>query len=188
MALVNFSSSTTSTTTPMALCEDVEDHCRSSARRFMYNSIATEWARERAEDVQRNLDPKHPSFVKLSQVSGAFMLNPPRFCNEYLSKEDVIFILVNENEDPFTVRFSGRKFSVGWKAFSNDNNLVERDGLVFELVKPDKFQTYIIRTYGSSGVDGGLGLKNSGACKRPNISIIYALDIRSLTYVDPSTL
>ncbi|KAF6155545.1 hypothetical protein GIB67_004539 [Kingdonia uniflora] len=156
MALVDFSSSTTSTTTPMALCEVVEDHCESSARRFMYNSIATEWARERAEDVQRNLDPKHPSFLKPSQVSGAFILNPHRLCNEYLSKEDVIFTLVNENEVPFTVRLSGRKFGVGWKAFSNDNNLVERDALVFELVKPAKFQAYIIRAYGSSGVDGSL--------------------------------
>ncbi|KAF6150736.1 hypothetical protein GIB67_020819 [Kingdonia uniflora] len=156
MAVVDFSNNTTSTATPMALCEVVEDHCESSARRFMYNSIATEWARERAEDIQRNLDPKHPSFVKPTQVSGAFMLNPPRFCNEYLSKEDVIFILVKENEEPFTVRFSIRKFSVGWKAFFNDNNLVERDALVFELVKPAKFQAYIIRAYGSSGVDGGL--------------------------------
>ncbi|KAF6146670.1 hypothetical protein GIB67_008956 [Kingdonia uniflora] len=156
MALVDFSSSTTSTTTPMALCEVVEDHCESSTRRFRYNSITTVWARERTKDVQRNLDPKHPSFVKPSQVSGAFMLNLPRFCNEFLFKEDVIFTLVNENEVPFTVRFSGRKFSVRWKAFSNDNNLVERDALVFELVKPAKFQAYIIRAYGSSGVDGNL--------------------------------
>ncbi|KAF6146262.1 hypothetical protein GIB67_011734 [Kingdonia uniflora] len=73
------------------------------------------------------------------------MLNPPtRFCNEYLSKEDVIFTLVDENEEPFTVRFPGRKFSVGWKAFSTDINLVERDALVFGLVKPAKFQAYII--------------------------------------------
>ncbi|KAF6173060.1 hypothetical protein GIB67_038870, partial [Kingdonia uniflora] len=188
MALVDFLSSTTSTTIPMALCEAVEDHCESSTRRFMYFSMATEWAKERAEYVQRNLDPKHPNFVKPSQVSGTFMLSPPKFCNEYLSKEDVIFTLVNKNEEPFTVRFSGRKFRVGWKAFSNDNNLVERDALVFKLVKPAKFLAYIIRAYGSSGVDGGLGLKNSGACKKPNISRIYALDIRSSTYVHPSTL
>ncbi|KAF6136916.1 hypothetical protein GIB67_025750 [Kingdonia uniflora] len=96
----------------MALCEVVEDHYESPARRLMYSSIATEWARERAEDVQQNLDPKRPSFVKPSQVSGAFMLNPfTRFCNEYLSKKDVIFTLVDEKEEPFTIRFSGRKFS-----------------------------------------------------------------------------
>ncbi|KAF6176141.1 hypothetical protein GIB67_023432 [Kingdonia uniflora] len=112
----------------------------------MHNSIATEWARERAEDVQRKLDPKHPSFVKSlnpSQVSGAFMLNPPiRFCNEYLSKE--------------------MSFLLWWVKMKSHSRL--------------DFQVYIIRAYGSPGVDGGLGLENSGACKRPNISRIYASD------------
>ncbi|KAF6144036.1 hypothetical protein GIB67_017644 [Kingdonia uniflora] len=44
---------------------------------FVYSHMAKQCARERAEDIQRNLDPKHPSFAKsmvLSHVGGCFLL------------------------------------------------------------------------------------------------------------------
>ncbi|KAF5206135.1 B3 domain-containing protein [Thalictrum thalictroides] len=121
-------------------------------------------AKERAEEVQANLDPKFPSFVKNmlpSHVSGGFWLGlPTKFCSSHLPKEDVMMTLVDENQKEFSVKFLPRKtgLSGGWKGFSIAHKLVEKDVLVFQLIKDTKFQVYIIRAYGLGGIDGAVGV------------------------------
>ncbi|KAF6144170.1 hypothetical protein GIB67_004843 [Kingdonia uniflora] len=81
----------------------VADHAKSSvSKKEKDYDRAKTCARERAEEVQKNLDPKHPNFVKsmkVSHVGGCFMmsLHTP-FCNSYLPKKDIMITLVDENE------------------------------------------------------------------------------------------
>ncbi|PIA56423.1 hypothetical protein AQUCO_00700624v1 [Aquilegia coerulea] len=125
---------------------------------------AKQCAKERAEEVQANLDPGFPSFVKImlpSHVSGGFWLGlPTKFCISHLPKEDVMMTLIDENQEELLAKFLPRKngLSGGWKGFSIAHKLVEGDVLVFHLIKDTKFQVYIIRAYGLGGIDGVVGL------------------------------
>ncbi|KAF6176153.1 hypothetical protein GIB67_023444 [Kingdonia uniflora] len=150
------------------------DHNESSAREegFVDDERAKTCAREQAEEVQRSLDPKHPSFVKtlvkshVRKVSGGLWLwfhrqRPPKnFCNLHLPKEDVMITLVDESGETCPVKYGGTGFTTGWKSFSNTHNLAEGDALVFQLVKPAEFQVHIIRAYTSFRVNGGFTSQN----------------------------
>ncbi|KAF6154894.1 hypothetical protein GIB67_018331 [Kingdonia uniflora] len=139
-------------------------------------------ARERAEEIQRNLDPAHPSFVKSmvrSNVDSNFILGiPVEFCNLYLPKHNTTITLRDEDKEAFTTTFIFEHkgyLSAGWRGFSTCHKLVEGDSLIFELVMASTFQVYIIRAYTSSGGLWGLGLqslddhaKQSESWKRPN--------------------
>ncbi|KAF6154893.1 hypothetical protein GIB67_018330, partial [Kingdonia uniflora] len=132
-------------------------------------------AREQAEEVQRNLDPKHPSFVKSlvrSNVGSSFILSlPAEFCNLHLPKQNITVTLIDEDKETCTSNFIYKRkgLSAGWGGFSTSHNLAEGDVLVFQLVKPDEFQVYIRRAYGSSRVDRGLSLQNfDGPAKKSN--------------------
>ncbi|KAF6175567.1 hypothetical protein GIB67_003949 [Kingdonia uniflora] len=147
----------------------VADHAKSSVSKKEedYDRAKT-CARERAEEVQKNLDPEHPSFLKsmkASHVGGCFMMSlPTPFCNSYLPKKDIMITLVDENETTSIVRYVGKGFSgAGWRAFSTSHNLVVGDALVFQLVNPAEFQVFVIRAYSSSGFDWGFGLQYSDA-------------------------
>ncbi|PIA56424.1 hypothetical protein AQUCO_00700625v1 [Aquilegia coerulea] len=138
---------------------------------------ANQSAKERAEEVQANLDPEFPSFVKVmlpSHVSGGFWMGfPAKFCSSHLPKEDVMMTLVDENQEEFLARFLPRKtgLSSGWKGFSIAHKLVEGDVLVFHLIKDTKFQVYILRAYGLGGIDGVVGLLSLDShpkCTRQN--------------------
>ncbi|KAF6148261.1 hypothetical protein GIB67_012036 [Kingdonia uniflora] len=88
----------------------VADHAKSSVSKKEedYDRAKT-CARERAEEVQKNLDPKYPSFVKsmkASHVSNYFMMSlPTPFCNSYLAQKDIMITLVDENETTSIVRY-----------------------------------------------------------------------------------
>ncbi|KAF6160403.1 hypothetical protein GIB67_019172 [Kingdonia uniflora] len=172
--------------------EVVADHAESSqSNRALTNDSAKTNARVQAEEVQKSLDPKHPSFLKSvvkSHVSGCYhMYLPTKFCNSYLLENDYIITLVVENKAICTVQYMDEVFRGGWKAFSIGHNLVEGDSMVFHLVKRSEFQVYviraqiedvkfkvyIIRTDGSSGDIEGSGLcslnvkaKKNAPCKR----------------------
>ncbi|KAF6176892.1 hypothetical protein GIB67_030575 [Kingdonia uniflora] len=127
--------------------------------------------KKRAEEVQRNLDPKYPSIVRplcsYHVGSGTNQLQhlPPSFCNLYLSNQDITFTLVDEDMGDCKVKFkyASRRLGYGWRRFSNAHELVVRDAMVFHLVKPAEFKVYIIRAYSLSGVDKDFGLRDSEA-------------------------
>ncbi|KAF6144032.1 hypothetical protein GIB67_017640 [Kingdonia uniflora] len=151
-----------------------------SERALTDNDKIKKCARERAEEVQRMLDLKQPSFVKCmvrSHVSGRFWMSiPSEFRNSNLPKNDVMVTLVDENEKTWIVQsYVGKAFSAGWRLFSIDHNLVEGDFLVFQLVKPAIFKVYIIRAYNSLRADPSIGLQSSEAHeKRLSPRVLYA--------------
>ncbi|KAF9622504.1 hypothetical protein IFM89_031908, partial [Coptis chinensis] len=119
-------------------------------------------ALKRAQEVQVNLDPQFPNFVKNmlhSHVSSCFWLGIPlKFCKSYLPQEDETITLVAENGEQYPVKFLARKtgLSGGWRGFSLLHNLVEGDVLVFQLIMATKFKVYIIRAHDFADVDGAL--------------------------------
>ncbi|PIA56422.1 hypothetical protein AQUCO_00700623v1 [Aquilegia coerulea] len=121
-------------------------------------------AKERAEEVQANLDPEFRSFVKIMQpshVSDGFWLGlPAKFCSSHLPKEDVMLTLVDENQEEFSAKYLTSKtgLSGGWRGFSLAHRLVEGDALVFHLIKDTKFQVYIVRAFSLGALDGIVGL------------------------------
>ncbi|KAL3632469.1 hypothetical protein CASFOL_025453 [Castilleja foliolosa] len=108
-------------------------------------------ATERAQQIQHNLSPNSPSFIKnmlKSHVSGGFWLGlPKQFCDDHLPKCDVTVVLVCENEIEHDTKYLVDKngLSGRWRAFSIAHELVEGDVLVFELLKPCKFKVHIVR-------------------------------------------
>ncbi|KAF5206137.1 B3 domain-containing protein [Thalictrum thalictroides] len=128
------------------------------------NDKAKRCAIERAEEVQANLDPKFPSFVKImlpSHISGGFWLGlPKKFCDSHLPDKDVMVTLVDEDQDEFPANFLVKKtgLSGGWRGFSHVHRLVEGDALVFHLIRKTKFQVYIIRAFSLGALDGVVSL------------------------------
>ncbi|KAF5194513.1 B3 domain-containing protein [Thalictrum thalictroides] len=134
---------------------------------------------ERAEEVRANLDPHFPSFVKSMLPShvykGFWMGIPAEFCKAHLPKHDVQLTLIDENQEEFVTNYLWDKIGLsgGWKGFAVAHKLVERDALVFQLIKATTFQVHIIRAFILGAVDGAIGLltsdsnpKHSSACKR----------------------
>ncbi|KAK9112802.1 hypothetical protein Scep_020321 [Stephania cephalantha] len=83
-----------------------------------------------------------------SEVTRVFWLGIPRkFCNMYLPKENVEFILVDENKEEYATKylFAKNGLSAGWKRFSDAHGLLEGDALIFHLVEATKFEVIIIR-------------------------------------------
>ncbi|XP_034691871.1 B3 domain-containing protein Os01g0234100-like isoform X1 [Vitis riparia] len=142
----------------------------------------------RAEEVQSNLGPEFPSFVKVlvrSHVSSCFWMGlPGPFCDMHLPKKDVIITLEDESGAASQIKYIADKtgLSAGWRRFSMDHKLLEGDVLVFHLVEPTSFKVYIIRANDLTEVDGALGLleldthTKSDAGKLVAVSVIADLD------------
>ncbi|KAK1355402.1 TF-B3 domain-containing protein [Heracleum sosnowskyi] len=109
-----------------------------------------QYALERAIELQSGLD-ETSSFVKpmlQSHVTGGFWLGlPQHFCKDHLPKYDEIMTLTDEDGNEWQTKYLDRKtgLSGGWKGFAVDHDLVDGDALVFQLIKPTKFQVHIIR-------------------------------------------
>ncbi|KAF6146285.1 hypothetical protein GIB67_008169 [Kingdonia uniflora] len=152
--------------------------------------------KKRAEEVQRNLDPKYPSIVKplcsYHVGSGTNQLQhlPPSFCNLYLANKDVTFTLVDEDTRDCKVKFkyASRRLGYGWRRFSTAHELVVGDAMVFHLVKPDEFKVYIIRAYSLSGVDKDFGLGDSEAPAMQNTTCTPIRTREKTKLKCPSTL
>eukprot|EP00249_Psilotum_nudum_P007913 c20909_g1_i1 orf=292-1428(+) len=122
-------------------------------------------AADRAERLQKELDPKNPSFVKLmlqSHVSGGFWMGLPSFfCKTYLPGRDGRIVLEDENCEEWETVYLAYKngLSGGWRGFSLDHGLQDGDALVFELVQCNRFKVYIVRSV-ESGSDIPVEEKN----------------------------
>ncbi|PIA26891.1 hypothetical protein AQUCO_08600041v1 [Aquilegia coerulea] len=133
---------------------------------------------QRAEEVRANLDPRFPSFVKSMLrshvIKGFWMGIPGQFCKAHLPKHDVTIPLVDENQEEFVTNYLLHKIGLsgGWKGFAVAHKLVERDALVFQLIKATTFQVHIIRAFSLDAIDGVIGFvtldsdpKHSSTCK-----------------------
>ncbi|XP_057787464.1 B3 domain-containing protein Os01g0234100-like isoform X2 [Salvia miltiorrhiza] len=100
---------------------------------FEFNSSSL----EQAKGVQADSLAQFPSFMKQllkSHLSGKFYLGlPKKFCDMHLPSQDDMIILVDENEQEFSAKYSVRKnrLSGGWRGFSIAHNLLEGDALVY---------------------------------------------------------
>ncbi|KAF5736135.1 AP2/B3-like transcriptional factor family protein isoform 1 [Tripterygium wilfordii] len=118
----------------------------------------------RAEEVQSNLDPMYPSFVKplaRSHVTIGFWMGlPVPFCKKHMPSEDITVTLEDECGKRYTQKYIAYKngLSAGWRQFSIEHNLVEGDVALFQLVEPTKFKVYLIKANELAEVDGALGL------------------------------
>ncbi|XP_015690867.2 B3 domain-containing protein Os03g0184500 isoform X2 [Oryza brachyantha] len=108
-------------------------------------------AARKAEELESQLDPEFPSFVKPmlhSHVVRGFWLGLPRhFCETYLPKRDAIVTLVDEKDEEFDTNYLAYKngLSGGWAGFALDHGLLDGDATVFQLIKPTTFKVHIIR-------------------------------------------
>lgn len=129
---------------------------RSYKRRDLLNRVYAadedrQYAIERAEQLQSELNAEFPSFVKpmlQSHVTGGFWLGlPVHFCKTHLPKHDEYVTLIDENKDECNTKYLALKtgLSGGWRGFAIDHELVDGDALVFQLVAPTRFKVYIIR-------------------------------------------
>ncbi|KAF6176693.1 hypothetical protein GIB67_031357 [Kingdonia uniflora] len=108
--------------------EVVADHAESSQRnRALTNDNAKTNTRVQAEEDQKSLDTRHPSFLKFvvkSHVRGCYhMYLPTKFFNSYLTENDYIITLVDENKAICTIQYMDKVFRGGWKAFSIGSQL-----------------------------------------------------------------
>ncbi|KAF6174503.1 hypothetical protein GIB67_004697 [Kingdonia uniflora] len=127
----------------------VADHAESFQRNGAFTKdSAKKNAREQAEEVQKSLDPKHPSFLKSvvkSHVSGCYhMYLPTKFCNSYLPENDFIITLVDENKAICTVQYMDKVFRCGWKAFSIGHNLVKGDSKLLNFFTCRWYQVFTL--------------------------------------------
>ncbi|XP_073127167.1 B3 domain-containing protein Os01g0234100-like isoform X2 [Henckelia pumila] len=128
------------------------------------NSTSCVCAMTRANDVQVNLSKQFPSCVKLVtalQVPGGkeqYLDLPKKFCKKHLPIEDGTHIFVDENEKEYSIgyRFRTCRFRIGWRTFSNGNELLKGDALVFHLIGRCKFKVYIVRSCRPTKVDGAV--------------------------------
>ncbi|KAF6176213.1 hypothetical protein GIB67_023504 [Kingdonia uniflora] len=58
----------------------------------------------------------------------------------YLSNNDVMVTLVDENNKEYKIKYTGRGFTTGWNVFSSAPDLVKGDALVLQLFKNSIFQ------------------------------------------------
>ncbi|CAI0553582.1 unnamed protein product [Linum tenue] len=116
----------------------------------------------RAEEIQSNLEPEFPSFLKAlvrSHVGSCFWMGlPGPFCRANLPSEDTTVTLEDEDGKEFNIKYIGYKtgLSAGWRQFCVAHNLLEGDALVFQLVGNCRFKVYIIRANDLAEVDGAL--------------------------------
>ncbi|KAK7405813.1 hypothetical protein VNO78_07423 [Psophocarpus tetragonolobus] len=135
------------------------------------NSNTTQ-AYHRAKEVQANLSPQFPSFLKpmlQSHVTGGFWLGlPTKFCKLHLPKVGTIIALEDESGQLYESKYLAQKtgLSGGWRGFSLAHNLLPMDVLIFHLVQPSKFKVYIIRSQGFDEMDGALGLLKLDKCRK----------------------
>ncbi|KAL5729717.1 hypothetical protein ACHQM5_002624 [Ranunculus cassubicifolius] len=107
-------------------------------------------AREGTDQVQANLNPRVPSFVKTmlrSHVIRGFWLGlPSGFCKAHLPKQDVTVTLVDENGQKYFTNYLSRKLGLsgGWKEFAVAHSLVVGDTIVFQLVNRTTFKVTFI--------------------------------------------
>ncbi|KAK6923025.1 B3 DNA binding domain [Dillenia turbinata] len=120
----------------------------------------------RAEEVQKNLGPEFPSFVKVmvrSHVTSCFWMGiPGDFTRAHMPDKDCTIMLEDESGGIYQAKYFSLKagLSAGWRKFSVDHKLVEGDAVVFQLVEPTKFKVFIIKANDLSEVDGALCLLN----------------------------
>ncbi|KAF9682367.1 hypothetical protein SADUNF_Sadunf05G0101600 [Salix dunnii] len=128
----------------------------------------------RAEEVQSNLEPAFPSFVKSlvrSHVASCFWMGlPGSFCRAHLPPVDTTVILQDEREKEYKMKYIAYKtgLSAGWRQFCVAHQLFEGDALVFQLIGSCTFKVYIIRANDLTEVDGALDSAEmkTAACKR----------------------
>ncbi|KAI3944129.1 hypothetical protein MKW92_015665 [Papaver armeniacum] len=120
-------------------------------------------AEKRAQEIQMSLDPAIPSLVRVmlpSHVGGGYWMGiPSKFCKSFMSKNDILMTLVDEDglefhEISYLPRNCG--LSGGWQGFAKAHHLKEGDAVVFELVEVNKFKIHIVREEG--GADAALDL------------------------------
>ncbi|KAG2542933.1 B3 domain-containing protein Os03g0184500-like isoform X2 [Panicum virgatum] len=108
-------------------------------------------AERKAEELESQLDPEFPSFVKAmlhSHVVRGFWLGlPSHFCDTYMPKQDSIITLVDEKDEEFDTNYLAYKkgLSGGWAGFAICHGLQDGDAVVFQLIKPTTFKVHIIR-------------------------------------------
>ncbi|XP_034913011.1 B3 domain-containing protein Os01g0234100 isoform X2 [Populus alba] len=130
----------------------------------------------RAEEVQSNLEPAFPSFVKSlvrSHVASCFWMGlPGQFCRAHLPHVDATVTLQDECGKEFKMKYIAYKtgLSAGWRQFCVAHRLFEGDVLVFQLIESCTFKVYVIRANDLTEVDGALGLLNLDAQIKQNIA------------------
>ncbi|KAE8819338.1 B3 domain-containing protein [Hordeum vulgare] len=108
-------------------------------------------AASKAEELESQLDPEFPSFMKRmlhSHVVRGFWLGlPSHFCDTYLPKNDCTITLVDEKDEEFESKYLAYKkgLSGGWAGFALDHVIRDGDSTVFQLIKPTTFKVHIIR-------------------------------------------
>uniref|UniRef100_A0ACD5TVC3 Uncharacterized protein n=1 Tax=Avena sativa TaxID=4498 RepID=A0ACD5TVC3_AVESA len=108
-------------------------------------------AGRKAEELEAQLDPEFPSFVKRmlhSHVVRGFWLGlPSHFCDMYLPKQDCTINLVDDKDEEFGTNYLAYKkgLSGGWAGFALDHVIQDGDATVFQLIKPTTFKVHIIR-------------------------------------------
>ncbi|GJN02543.1 hypothetical protein PR202_ga19905 [Eleusine coracana subsp. coracana] len=108
-------------------------------------------ATRKAEELESELDPEVPSFVKAmlhSHVVRGFWLGlPSHFCDTYMPKKDCIITLVDEKDEEFDTNYLAYKkgLSGGWAGFALGHGIRDGDATVFQLINPTTFKVHIIR-------------------------------------------
>ncbi|KAL6648682.1 hypothetical protein ACP70R_012906 [Stipagrostis hirtigluma subsp. patula] len=114
-------------------------------------------ATRKAEELESQLDPEFPSFVKAmlhSHVVRGFWLGlPSHFCDTYMPKQDAIVTLVDEKDEEFDTNYLAYKkgLSGGWAGFALSHGMQDGDAAVFQLIKPTAFKVHIIRATSDDG-------------------------------------
>ncbi|CAD6202381.1 unnamed protein product [Miscanthus lutarioriparius] len=114
-------------------------------------------ATRKAEELESQLDPEIPSFVKAmlhSHVVRGFWLGlPSHFCDTYMPKQDAIITLLDEKDEEFDTNYLAYKkgLSGGWAGFALCHGIQDGDAAVFQLIKPTTFKVYIIRAASDDG-------------------------------------
>ncbi|XP_042513333.1 B3 domain-containing protein Os01g0234100-like isoform X2 [Macadamia integrifolia] len=140
------------------------------------SDAANSHSMKQAMEVQMNLAPEMPSFVKFmrqTHVTKCFWLSLPVDFGKNLPREDCSITLVDESGEAYETKYLARKvaLSAGWRGFSIAHNLVEGDSVVFELIEATKFKVYILRENGLakfSEVAGDLPLAKENLAGRKN--------------------
>ncbi|KAK3142258.1 hypothetical protein QOZ80_4BG0344280 [Eleusine coracana subsp. coracana] len=108
-------------------------------------------ATRKAEELESQLDPEVPSFVKAmlhSHVVRGFWLGlPSHFCDTYMPKKDCIITLVDEKDEEFDTNYLAYKkgLSGGWAGFALSHGIRDGDATIFQLINPTTFNVHIIR-------------------------------------------
>ncbi|KAI3944124.1 hypothetical protein MKW92_015660 [Papaver armeniacum] len=120
-------------------------------------------AEKREEEIQMSLDPNIPSLVRVmlpSHVGGGYWMGiPSKFCKSFMSKDDIMMTLVDEDGLEFhEISYLPRNCGLSgvWQGFAKAHHLKEGDAVVFELVDVNIFKIHIVREDG--GADAALDL------------------------------